>query len=192
MTNVQNIATEAKTRGGRAPTFADNAKLLAALIALRDRTEDQPSRILNLQLKEMGLVEIALVKTSEGRGAPKHSFVLTPEGVTRIEMLIRSESNNAVLAAETALAEAEAIAEAATEALKSAKANVTAAKAALKSAQKASDKAHAEPKAQKAAPAPVAETETTPETEPETALAETETTPETSTEEVETEQLIEA
>lgn len=185
------IGTEAKARGGRAPTFANDGKLLANLIALRDGTEDAPSRTLSLQLVEMGLVEIQKAKTTPGKGAPKHNFILSPEGVSRIALLERSEARSGVTEAEAAVAAAEAALEAANESVKVARAAVTEAKANLKAAVKAETKANAEPKAPKAAPAPVAETapEVTPEPEAEAPAVETEgeTAPETVAEEVATE-----
>ena len=172
------VGTEVKARGGRAPTFANDGKLLANLIALRDGTEDAPSRTLSLQLVEMGLVSIVKEKTSEGKGAPKHNFVLSDEGVSRIALLERSEARSGVTEAEAAVAAAEAGLEAANESVKVARAAVTEAKANLKAAVKAETKANAEPKAPKAAPAPEAEVEpeTVAEVEPtETAEPEAET-----------------
>lgn len=144
--NTAALVAAVATRGGRAMTFSNDAKLLANLIALRDNTEDAPSRNLSHQLVEMGLVEIQEEKLVGGKaGRPKHNFVLTDEGFTRIALLARSEARAAVADAETALAEAEAASEAAAEAAKAAKAAVTQAKADLKAASKASDKIHAEP-----------------------------------------------
>lgn len=180
--NTENTAvvaavTEAKTRGGRTPTFANDGKLLANLVALRDGTEAAPSRTLSLQLVDMGLVSIVKAKTTEGKGAPKHNFVLSDEGVSRIALLERSEARSGVTEAEAAVAEAEAALEAANESVKAARAAVTEAKANLKAAVKTEAKANAEPKAPKAAPAVETEavTEVTPEPETEAVAEETET-----------------
>ena len=190
--NTENTAvvaavTEAKTRGGRAPTFANDAKLLANLVALRDGTEAAPSRTLSLQLVEMGLVEIQKAKTTPGKGAPKHNFILSPEGVSRIALLERSEARSGVTEAEAAVAEAEAALEAANESVKSARAAVTQAKADLKAAVKAEAKANAEPKAPKAATvAEVPAVEVTPEPEAEAPAVEAEAVAEVTETETET------
>jgi DNA-binding PadR family transcriptional regulator len=85
-------ATEAapKKRPGKATTFSDNAKLISTLKIIDSADGEyhyktgSVSRVLTLQLVEMGLVE-AVDLPREGRGRPMKVYRLTSAGNTMVD-----------------------------------------------------------------------------------------------------------
>lgn len=106
MTNA-NIATT-ETRGRGRPSIFDNRDVqFAALIAIRDKAENQPSRFLKIKMQEAGLVQVVTEIKTGGRGRPAFVYGITDAAKAFIRKVNASSASKAS-AAKRAAARAEA------------------------------------------------------------------------------------
>ncbi len=106
---MTNATKAAEATRGRPSIFENRDAQFAALVAIRDNTDDQPSRFLKIKLEEAGLVKVVSeVKTGQ-RGRPAFNYGITDAAKAFIRKVNASNASKAS-AAKRAAAKAEAAA----------------------------------------------------------------------------------
>lgn len=106
MTNATNAATETR-RAGRPSIFENRDAQFAALIAIRDNAENQPSRFIKIKMQEAGLVQVVSEAKTGQRGRPAFVYGITDAAKAFIRKVNASNASKAS-AAKRAAAKAEA------------------------------------------------------------------------------------
>lgn len=106
------MTNQVKRGKGRPSIFENRDAQFAALVAIRDNTEDQPSRFLKIKLEEAGLVKVVSEAKTGQRGRPAFNYGITDAAKAFIRKVNAYNASKAS-AAKRAAAKAEAAAAAA-------------------------------------------------------------------------------